>query len=116
MTQSSIRIAIVGVGNCASSLVQGLTYYKNVKGDAPVVGLKHNSIGGYSIKNIEVVAAFDVNKTKVGKDVAEAIFDEPPHPAVGQFVERPRFEAEGHQHQTGDEGDDERASGHAPPA
>ncbi|HUD18958.1 MAG TPA: inositol-3-phosphate synthase [Patescibacteria group bacterium] len=77
MTQSSIRIAIVGVGNCASSLVQGLTYYKNVKGDAPVVGLMHNSIGGYSIKNIEVVAAFDVNKTKVGKDVAEAIFAHP---------------------------------------
>ncbi len=77
MPQSSIRIAIVGVGNCASSLVQGLTYYKNVKGDVPVVGLMHNSIGGYSIKDIEVVAAFDVNKTKVGRDVAEAIFAYP---------------------------------------
>lgn len=68
-----IRIAIVGVGNCASSLVQGLTYYKNVT-DKPVVGLMHTVLGGYHIRDIEVVAAFDVNETKVGRDVADAIF------------------------------------------
>lgn len=68
-----IKIAIVGVGNCASSLVQGLEYYKNVTNGKPVVGLMHNDIGGYKIKDIEVVAAFDVNETKVGKDLSDAI-------------------------------------------
>lgn len=72
-----IKIAIVGVGNCASSLVQGLTYYKNIEDTEKVVGLMHTVLGGYRISNIEVVAAFDVNKTKVGKDVADAIYAEP---------------------------------------
>lgn len=73
MVNKKIKIAIVGVGNCASSLVQGLEYYKNVTNGKPVVGLMHNEIGGYKIKDIEVVAAFDVNETKVGKDLSEAI-------------------------------------------
>ncbi len=77
MAQQRIKIAIVGVGNCASSLVQGLTYYKNTKNDAKVVGLMHTVLGGYAISDIEVVAAFDVNKTKVGKDLAEAIYAKP---------------------------------------
>lgn len=77
MSQKTIRIAIVGLGNCASSLIQGLTYYKNTKNDEPVVGLMHTVLGGYNIRDIEVVAAFDVNKTKVGKDVADAIFAHP---------------------------------------
>ncbi len=77
MTQKSVRIAIVGVGNCASSLVQGLTYYKNIQGNSKVVGVMHNVIGGYKIGDIQVVAAFDVNATKVGKDVADAIFAHP---------------------------------------
>src|SRR3989338_6256863 len=72
-----IKIAIVGVGNCASSLVQGLTYYKDIKNDKKVVGLMHTVLGGYKISDIEVVAAFDVNKTKVGKDLAEAIYAKP---------------------------------------
>ncbi|MDE2590439.1 MAG: inositol-3-phosphate synthase [Patescibacteria group bacterium] len=72
-----IKIAIVGVGNCASSLVQGLTYYKNATEDTKVVGLMHTILGGYKISDIEVVAAFDINETKVGKDVAEAIYAYP---------------------------------------
>lgn len=70
-----IRIAIVGVGNCASSLIQGLFYYKNVKNEKELVpGLMHNILGGYKISEIKVVAAFDIDKRKVGKDVSEAIF------------------------------------------
>lgn len=72
-----IKIAIVGVGNCASSLVQGLTYYKYIKDNHKVVGLMHTVLGGYRISDVEVVAAFDVNKTKVGKDVADAIYAPP---------------------------------------
>lgn len=74
---AKIKIAIVGVGNCASSLVQGLTYYKNVEDDQKIVGLMHTVLGGYEISDIEVVAAFDVNKKKVGKDLSEAIYAEP---------------------------------------
>jgi myo-inositol-1-phosphate synthase len=71
-----IKIAIVGVGNCASSLVQGLEYYASRReGDA--VGLLHWEIGGYRPQDIEVVAAFDVDVRKVGKDICEAIFEPP---------------------------------------
>lgn len=72
-----IKIAIVGIGNCASSLIQGLTYYKNIKDNQKVVGLMHTVLGGYKISDIELVAAFDVNKTKVGHDVADAIYAHP---------------------------------------
>lgn len=68
-----IRIAVVGVGNCASSLIQGIEYYKNKK-SKDVVGLMHWELGGYKPSDIEVVCAFDIDKRKVGKDVAEAIF------------------------------------------
>lgn len=77
MGKGKIKIAIVGIGNCASSLVQGLTYYKKTKKDEQIVGLMHTDLGGYTIADIEVVAAFDVNQTKVGKDVAEAIYAKP---------------------------------------
>ncbi len=73
MVNSKIKIAIVGIGNCASSLIQGLEYYKDVANGKPVVGLMHNTLGGYRIRDIQVVAAFDVNKTKVGKDLSIAI-------------------------------------------
>jgi myo-inositol-1-phosphate synthase len=73
---NTIKIAIVGVGNCASSLVQGITYYRNNNGKEPV-GLMHEDIGGFKASDIEVVAAFDIDKRKVGKDVAEAIFAAP---------------------------------------
>jgi myo-inositol-1-phosphate synthase len=71
---SNLKLAIVGVGNCASSLVQGLTYYKDAKPDERVPGLMHVNLGDYHISDIEVVAAFDVDAAKVGKDVADAIF------------------------------------------
>jgi len=72
-----IRVAIVGVGNCASSLVQGVHYYKDAKDTDRVPGLMHVNLGGYHIRDIEFVAAFDVVDTKVGKDLSEAIFAYP---------------------------------------
>ncbi|MBA4148468.1 MAG: inositol-3-phosphate synthase [Verrucomicrobia bacterium] len=72
-----IRVAIIGVGNCASSLVQGIEYYKNANETERVPGLMHVNLGGYHIRDIEFTAAFDVNRTKVGKDLSEAIFAEP---------------------------------------
>ncbi len=75
---AGIRIAIAGVGNCASSLIQGLDYYKNIKkSDDLVPGLMHNSLGGYLISDIKPVAAFDIDKRKVGTDLSEAIFSDP---------------------------------------
>jgi myo-inositol-1-phosphate synthase len=74
---SEVRIAIVGLGNCASSLIQGLEYYKDADPNESVPGLMHVELGGYHIRDIEVVAAFDVDANKVGKDVADAIFTEP---------------------------------------
>jgi myo-inositol-1-phosphate synthase len=76
----NINIAIVGVGNCASSLVQGINYYRDKNKDA--VGLMHWEIGGYKPSDIHVVAAFDIDKRKVGHDVAKAIFAEPNNTAV----------------------------------
>ncbi len=75
--QQKIRIAIVGVGNCASSLVQGLRFYADADPTETVPGLMHPVLGGYAIRDIEVVAAFDVNATKVGLDVADAVFASP---------------------------------------
>ncbi len=73
-----IRVAIIGVGNCASSLVQGIQYYKNVNGNSPLVpGLMHNVLGNYKISDIKFVAAIDVDKKKVGKDLGTAIFSKP---------------------------------------
>jgi myo-inositol-1-phosphate synthase len=69
-----VRVAIVGVGNCTSALVQGVEFYKNAKEDEFVPGLMHNTLGGYHIRDIEFTAAFDVVDTKVGKDLSEAIF------------------------------------------
>jgi len=74
---TKVRIAIVGVGNCASSLVQGLEYYKEASPENRVPGLMHVELGGYHVRDVEVVAAFDVDAAKVGKDVAEAVFTAP---------------------------------------
>jgi myo-inositol-1-phosphate synthase len=74
---SKVRIAIVGVGNCASSLVQGLEYYREADPAGDVPGLMHVDLGGYHVGDVEVVAAFDVDAKKVGRDVAEAIVAEP---------------------------------------
>ena len=72
-----IKLAIIGVGNCASSLVQGIHQYPETPDNVRVPGIMHNKIGDYKIEDIEVVAAFDVDKNKVGKDLSEAIFCEP---------------------------------------
>ncbi len=72
-----IRVAIVGIGNCASALVQGVEYYKDAKDGEAIPGLIHVNFGGYRIRNIKFVAAFDINKLKIGKDLSEAIFTEP---------------------------------------
>jgi myo-inositol-1-phosphate synthase len=77
MSSKKVRIGIVGVGNCASSLVQGLTYYKDARGNEPIPGLMHADLGGYGISDIEIASAFDVAKGKVGRDVAEAIYCRP---------------------------------------
>ena len=69
-----VRVAIVGVGNCASSLVQGLEYYRDAADDARVPGLMHVRFGDYHVSDVEVVAAFDVDAKKVGKDLSDAIF------------------------------------------
>ncbi|HEY7810233.1 MAG TPA: inositol-3-phosphate synthase [Allosphingosinicella sp.] len=74
--QGEIRVAIIGVGNCASSLVQGLAYYQN-GGANEQIGLMHWDLGGYRPKDIKVVAAWDIDRRKVGKDVGAAIFEKP---------------------------------------
>jgi myo-inositol-1-phosphate synthase len=74
---SKIKVAIIGVGNCASSLVQGVYYYRNADETDFVPGLMHVNLGGYHVGDIEFVAAFDIDKNKVGKDLAEAIFTPP---------------------------------------
>ncbi len=72
-----VKVAIIGVGNCASSLVQGLHKYVEIPEDEYVPGVMHNRIGDYRIEDIEVVAAFDVDENKVGKDLSDAIFTQP---------------------------------------
>jgi myo-inositol-1-phosphate synthase len=72
-----INVAIVGVGNCASSLVQGVHFYQGVDSNASIPGLMHANLGGYHISDIEFVASFDVDANKVGKDLSEAIFTPP---------------------------------------
>jgi myo-inositol-1-phosphate synthase len=90
-----INVAIIGVGNCASSLVQGVHYYKDAKENEFVPGIMHVNLGGYHIRDINFVAAFDIDKNKVGKDLAEAIFTKPNNtykftdvPATGIKVQR----------------------------
>jgi len=92
---SEIRIAIVGMGNCASSLLQGLHYYRDAKEDKFVPGLMHVKVGPYHIRDVKVVAAFDVDSNKVGRDVSKAIFVEPNNtikfsdvPETGVIVQR----------------------------
>ena len=72
-----VRVAIVGVGNCASSLVQGRYYYEDAAVDDFIPGLMHVDLGGYHVRDIEFVAAFDIDKNKVGKDLGEAIYTKP---------------------------------------
>jgi len=69
-----VRVAIVGVGNCANSLIQGVTYYKDANPAEEVPGLMHVDLGGYHVRDVEFVAAFDIDSEKVGKDLGEAIW------------------------------------------
>jgi myo-inositol-1-phosphate synthase len=94
---SKVRLGIVGVGNCASALVQGIEYYKDASPEERVPGLMHVDLGGYHVGDIEIVAAFDVDAKKVGRDVAEAIYAEPNNtvrfadvPPTGVTVQRGR--------------------------
>ncbi len=86
-----IRVAIIGVGNCASSLVQGVHYYRNAKPGDFIPGIMHVELGGYHISDIKFVAGVDVNITKVGKDLSEAIFAEPNN--TYKFTDVPKLNA-----------------------
>jgi myo-inositol-1-phosphate synthase len=77
MAGKKVRVAIIGVGNCASSLVQGVQYYKDAADDAHVPGIMHARLGGYHIRDIEFTLGIDINIMKVGNDLSEAIFAEP---------------------------------------
>lgn len=90
-----VRVAIIGVGNCASSLVQGVHYYRDAKPGDDIPGIMHVDLGGYHLRDLEFVAAFDVDKNKVGKDLADAIYAKPNNtyrfadvPKTGVKVER----------------------------
>jgi len=84
-----IKVAIIGVGNCASSLVQGIHYYRNAKEGERIAGIMHTNLGGYSIGDIEFSAAIDIDKRKVGKDLAEAIYTYPNN--TYKFCSVPKF-------------------------
>ncbi len=77
VSDHKVRVAIIGVGNCANSLLQGVEYYKDADPKSFVPGLMHVEVGGYHVRDVEFVAAFDVTKGKVGKDLAEAIWAHP---------------------------------------
>jgi len=92
---STVNVAIIGVGNCASSLVQGVQYYRDASPDEFVPGLMHVDLGGYHVRDIRFTAAFDIDSRKVGLDLSEAVFAEPNNtikisdvPRTGVRVER----------------------------
>jgi len=91
MASKKVRVAIIGVGNCASSLVQGIQFYKDAVDEALVPGIMHARLGGYHIRDIEFTLGIDVNVTKVGKDLCEAIFAEPNN--TYKFAEVPQLGA-----------------------
>lgn len=95
MKAKTVRVGIVGLGNCASSFVQGLGFYKDAPADASAVGLMHTTVGPYHVRDVEIASAFDVHAGKVGRDVAEALVCPPnnthifmPVPRLGVTVER----------------------------
>jgi myo-inositol-1-phosphate synthase len=89
MANKKVRVAIIGVGNCASSLVQGVHYYRNAKDTDTVPGLMHVNLGGYHVNDIEFTLGIDINATKVGKDLSEAIFAFPNN--TYKFTDVPRM-------------------------
>src|SRR4030067_2187796 len=72
-----VRVGIIGVGNCASSFVQGVHYYRNARANEFIPGLMHVNLGGYHVSDVEFSAAIDIDKNKVGKDLADAIYARP---------------------------------------
>lgn len=95
-----VRVAIIGIGNCASSLVQGVHYYKDAQPDDFVPGLMHVNLGGYHIRDIEFTAAFDIDANKVGKDISEAIYTAPNN--TYRFADVPLLGAKVHRGMTHD--------------
>ena len=95
-----VRVAIIGVGNCASSFVQGVEYYKNANPRDFIPGLMHVNLGGYHIRDVEFSAAFDIDKNKVGKDLSEAVFTYPNN--TYKFSSVPRFGVPVHRGMTHD--------------
>src|SRR3990170_4396272 len=91
MANKKVRVAIIGVGNCASSLVQGIQFYKETADDSTVPGVMHTKLGDYHVGDIEFTLGIDVNVTKVGKDISEAIFAEPNN--TYKFADVPRLNA-----------------------
>ena len=73
----TVNVAIIGVGNCSSSLVQGVEFYRDAAPDEFVPGLMHVDLGGYHVRDIRFTAAFDIDARKVGRDLSEAVFAEP---------------------------------------
>ena len=100
ISKKKVRVAIVGVGNCASSLVQGVQYYREAKPEDFLPGLMHVNLGGYHISDIEFAAAFDIDQNKVGKDLSEAIFAAPNN--TYRFAEVPQLKTKVHRGMTHD--------------
>jgi len=96
-----VRVAIIGVGNCASSFVQGVHYYRDADPRASVPGLMHVDLGGYHVRDVEFSAAFDIDSTKVGRDLSEAIFAGPNN-TIKLDVDVPRLGIEVHRGMTHD--------------
>ncbi len=91
MAGKKVRVAIIGVGNCASSLVQGVQYYKNARKNESIPGIMHTQLGEYHVKDIEFTLGIDVSAAKVGRDLSEAIFAEPNN--TYKFADVPRLNA-----------------------
>ena len=96
----SVRVAIIGVGNCASSLVQGVHYYREAPDDAFIPGLMHARLGGYHVRDIEFSAAFDIDERKVGRDLSEAIWQAPNNTI--KFADVPHLDVPVHRGMTHD--------------
>ena len=99
-SSKKVRVAVIGVGNCASSLVQGVHYYREAKQDDFVPGLMHINLGGYHIHDVEFSAAFDIDINKVGKDISEAIYAPPNN--TFRFADVPKLDAKVYRGMTND--------------
>ena len=89
MTNKKVHVAVIGVGNCASALVQGVHYYQKAPDNQFLPGLMNPVLGGYHVRDIEFSAAIDIAKNKVGKDLSEAIWEKPDNTI--QFAEVPEI-------------------------